>query len=579
MALSNIRIGLAWLLASAIAASGSSAAAEDGKSASLGAWSPRAQLAWWKAHPDPASWLSAKEAVHRQLIAIQDRVGLSTALGNPHFLGWVEHLQWLQLFPDDWEKREWFQNPENRNAYRRLALESKLAPLLVRSLSHHDDGYRALENLCRIYHAHPKDALEFPDLAVALAVVFDQEFPGGWPHPFVVRAGLPIGDPEPENRFAFYVESARNDRLLLDVSRLSVSELKFLVDSPLELRELAYAQQIRLRNAGHLKAIYPQLKYDQPRLARKSYVWPHGAYRLIDIGKKGGICADQAYFVSQTGKAKGIPAILFLGQGRSGEHAWVGYLGDGGRWELDLAKIRSEDYPVGQAFDPQTWRRITEAEIEFLNKGLGRSLRYAKARQVLLWARMNSDAPFTRGVLQAARKFMPQNLETWELEAGWLDRHKAPAAERVKFWRSWVRNFHGQTDVEFRGQLRLLAVLREAGDDSAAQRLTDSIVSRHDTKRFDLGIRLAAEEVFSLLDRKDWAGALKTYRSVLTRFQRKAGGHLFYNLVQPYVTTCLEEGRSGEAREALELAAKTFDPKPGSILAREMRELREMAGK
>ena len=77
--------------------------------------------------------------------------------------------------------------------------------------------------------------------------------------------------------------------LLLDLTRLSVSELKFLVDSPLALRELGYAQQIRLRNAGHLKALYPQLKYERSRLARKSYTWPHGAYRLIDIGKKGGI--------------------------------------------------------------------------------------------------------------------------------------------------------------------------------------------------------------------------------------------------------------------------------------------------
>ena len=33
---------------------------------------------------------------------------------------------------------------------------------------------------------------------------------------------------------------------------------------------------------------------------------------------------DQAYFISVTGKAKGVPTVLFLGQGRSGGHAWVG---------------------------------------------------------------------------------------------------------------------------------------------------------------------------------------------------------------------------------------------------------------
>ena len=63
-----------------------------------------------------------------------------------------------------------------------------------------------------------------------------------------------------------------------------------------------------------------------------------------------------------------VPNIVFLGQGNSGEHAWIGYLERYGNWRFDLTKFRNEDYPVGQAFDPQTWRRLTDSECQFLNR-------------------------------------------------------------------------------------------------------------------------------------------------------------------------------------------------------------------
>ena len=95
-------------------------------------------------------------------------------------------------------------------------------------------------------------------------------------------------------------------KFLLDPRELSVRELCFVVDTIVELRELQYAQQIQIKTPGKLEASVLRGEVRQradPK--RQRYQWPHGGYRLIDVGKKGGICADQAYFASHAGKALG----------------------------------------------------------------------------------------------------------------------------------------------------------------------------------------------------------------------------------------------------------------------------------
>ena len=59
----------------------------------------------------------------------------------------------------------------------------------------------------------------------------------------------------------------------------------------------------------------------------------------------------------------------------------------------------------------------------------------------------------------------------------------------------------------------------------------------------------------------------------MRRFKRKAGGHLFYNLVQPYVNACLQEGQLDLAESAVKNLLKDFDAQKGSILDNDMRKL------
>jgi len=331
---------------------------------------------------------------------------------------------------------------------------------------------------------------------------------------------------------------------------------------------------VKLGTPARLGQLYPVVPYDMPRIAQEKYQWPHPEYRLIDVGKKGGICVDQAYFVSQTGKSQGVPTVLFLGQGRSGGHAWVGILKERGSWNLDVARFEGENYPVGIAYDPQTWRRVTDTQMRFQIQEENRGPAAARGQTQLQWALLNPGAPFYREAVATARASIPRSFEAWELEAAWFAGQAAsdPAA-RAAFWKAWIANFRDEPDMRARGQRMLLAVFRELGDEAGAERLQKEVLAENRNARFDLGISMAADGVLAKTGDGDWDGARAEFADVVRRFQRNAGGHLFYNLVEPYVRRCLQEGRVPDAADGLGEVERTFKPIPGSILDTDLKKL------
>ena len=572
MAAFGAAVATALFFFSALVSDGYSA---EEKAPRLRLWNDKSQKEWWAERREPGQLV---EGAAKLLVALRDaeeKQGLARCFSNPHFTNWLAHLRWVRMFPTEHESHAFFSKEKNVASFRALSAIKGLSALVAKSLSSHDDPTAALEVLCRIHCAHADDLAEFKNLAVALAVVWDQPLPESWPHANVTMADIPVGDLEPEKRFAFYVASQKAGKLLLDPRSLTVRELTFIVDTPIELRELAYVQQVKIKNISKLEQLYAAVPYDNGRITGRRYSWPHGRYRLIDIGKKGGICMDQSYFVAHAGKSLGVPTVNFMGQGRSGDHSWVGFLTGRGRWTLDAARWRGENYPIGIAFDPQTWRRFTDQQMEFSIKGEGDSPSVARGKLILAWAAMNAERENYPTVLKAAASAMPRVLEPWELHAEWLASSGAEARVRRAFWERWVSNFSGERDLKAKGQRALLRVLRELGDERGAERLTRQIVSENKSKRFDLGIAVAADGVFAHQEAEDWTAAAKEYERVMKRFSRNAGGHLFYNLVQPYVQTAIREGRAAEARAAIAIAEGIMKPEPQSILANDLKKLRD----
>ncbi|MFP6872512.1 MAG: hypothetical protein VCA55_03300 [Verrucomicrobiales bacterium] len=548
---------------------------ESAVPAKLKLWNNSSREAWWLDHSTADKVVSGTGHLLATLQAAQEKHGLDRVLANEHFLGWLQHLAWIRLFPRSFSSDAFFSKPENFAAFRSLSSQRGLPEMVVSSMSCRDNPAGILRVLSEIHRKRPGDLVEFKNLAVAFALVWDQQFPASWPHPNVAVADIPTGDPEVAKRFAFMVDSRREGRLVMDPRNLSVRELTFAVDTPVELRELAYVQQIDLRAAKRLEQLYRVVPYDHARIQNEHYTWPHGAYRLIEIGsKKGGICMDQAYFVAHAGKSMGIPTVLFMGQGRSGDHAWVGFLTDRGQWTLDAARWRGENYPVGLAFDPQTWRRFSDQQMEYSIKGEGDSPAVARGRLILAWAALNINRPCYPEILRAAASAMPRTFEPWELEAEWLEQEQPDLAAHRIFWQRWIANFSGEREMKAKGQRALLRVLRKLGENGAAERIGKQIVSENKSKRFDLGIAVAADAIFDKQDSGEWKVAAEQYELTMKRFGGKAGGHLFYNLVQPYVQTCLRDGQAAQARSAINIAGEILKPEASSILANDFRKLR-----
>jgi len=440
--------------------------------AELPIWNTSNYKAWWASHKQPKNWARDARELKRHLVAFQEHHGEAKAASDPNFLGWMHHYRWLRLFPEIPSRHEYFKTEDHQRVFQVLSQEPRLPWLFLASLEEEDDDERALVLLCQLYRKATKECALFPTLAVAFALVWDQELEQAWPHPFVEANSIPFGDEEVTQRFDFFLRSFKAGKLLYDPRKLAVQDLVFAVDSPLELEELEFAQTLPLKKASDLNKLFQQVTYDKTRIPSGNAMWPeHEIYRLRSIAQKGGICADQAYLVSAVGKSRGIPSIIFLGMGRSGDHAWVGYLKDQHSWNL-VARYKSQHYPIGQSYNPQTRRRLSEADLDFFLSNLHRKDAYLQARMLLYWAQqMNDDSSFARWVLQA-RKSLPAYPRPWEMEADWYAEHRSSfAAKERQFLQQWIGHFKSNSTMRFAGQKRLYRALVETGHRALADKL------------------------------------------------------------------------------------------------------------
>ena len=537
-------------------------------------WSKDAQRKWLSSHSSPTLWTKSVGLMNDRLLKVFKSNSMNKLLSAQHFWRWAAQVYWSKEFLIPYFIKKNSSNDAFADCRSLLAVDG-LSDKAVSYVNESDNKTVFIEILSKLLGDDKRKFERYMNLAIAIAMVWDEPFPDSWPHPNVNRSDVPIGNFDVLSMFNFFVSSHENGQLKIGLDRLSVRELCFVIDTPVELNELKYAQQIKLKSLKDLERLYKIIPYDQQRINSEEYEWPHGPYRLIDIGlKKGGICMDQSYFAVHAAKSQGVPSILFMGQGRSGGHAWVGYLESRGRWKLNAARWASEKYPVGFAYDPQTWERISDTQFEFYLKSNGDSPSRVKGKLVLAWALLNKDSSQFETLLQVAAKIMPRSKEPWQIELKHLDDRNASPEEMRFFWIRWINNFKEEKGTKAKGQIELLKVLRKLELDSAAVKLSRQIVNENRSGRFDLGITVASDEVFDLQRSKDWTKAHRKYKVTLEQFRTSSGGHLFYNLIEPYVRNCLLDRRMEEASDAMGLAGKIIKPVQNTILYNDFEKLR-----
>ena len=524
---------------------------------------PDIRASWWDENSSPENWVHARELLGNQLRQRLQKEGPAALKPGSSLEQEFRLWQWLA---------EW---PETRGVdpktFAELGKNQELVRVYLENIQKEDRRGQVLEILSKMQTQTPQETKDLPALAVAIALVFDQPFPEQWPHHQVPASAVPKEVVDPVQRLKEMAQLQSKRRYALNLPDLSLNELKFLVDHPLPESEMEWARKNVTTSRSSFDKVFPSIRYDFARLQAGLLTWPYQTYRLSDIKERGGICVDQGYFAAMAGKAKGLPTLFFTGQGDSGGHAWFGYLDAPGRWVTDCGKYAEENYPVGQAMDPQTWKPITDTELTFLAKGRERSEGY---RQAKLW----TDYAIAMGpqegssFIDAALALQPEFLAAWNTRGIWLDQTGTPQA-RDEFWQSFVKRFARYPDLKVVGQEKLLELAKARGDEVTAKNLERQILVQNRTKRFDLSIGATAAKVGEKIEMGDWAAAESAYRQALREFKGQSGGHLLYGLVAPFVETALAEGQPKTAKNALLEAKRVLKAGKDTLVGQALLEL------
>jgi len=460
----------------------------------------------------------------------------------------------------------------------KLAADQAFLAEFFRHLSPDDFPPVVLTRLDQLYSAHPGKWPQYRSLMLAFALVYDQRPPSFWPHHQVDPALVLPMDESPAERFAYYARANDAAQLEHDLRRLSVAELKFVIDALVPRSELEWAARNVRARRNQFDRAFTAVDYDDQRARKGVFKWPRekGRYLLANIELWGGICVDQAHFASIAGKAKGIPTLFFAGQGSDGGHAWFGYLrGVDGKWELDAGRYVNQNYAVGQALDPQTWLPISDHDLLYLSGKAMRSPNHDAALGDLAMAELFARRGDTTRRLEATQSALhnaPDYAAAWEAR----ERALETAGDRQSLrdlYATAINRCRGTEDIRVRYQARLADFERSQGDAKLAGKLEQQMVAQNRRARSDLSTAAGAESLARLVASGDYRGALREFNSLARKLGRQGGGNFFYGIVRPLVENLRLAGREKDAQEVMREARRRMTFEPDSILAKEFEEL------
>ncbi|HUR59365.1 MAG TPA: hypothetical protein VM029_16740 [Opitutaceae bacterium] len=450
---------------------------------------------------------------------------------------------------------------------------------LIQSVDYVPEVFRILNDI------HRRDPAKFKShasLALAIAVVYDLPPPPIWPHGQVNDVALPRKLPPATDAFAWWVKQEQLGRLHHKLSRLGAADLRFVVDAAAPFPELEWSQHAANKQLPQLAEAYTLIRYRTDRLAANVAVWPGRTYTLEDILRTGGICADQAYFATQVGKARGVPTLLIYGAGNDGRHAWFGYLDGNQKWQLDAGRYAEQRFVTGYARDPQTWREFSDHELKFLSERFRElpAFRQSRVHEAFAEDYLRGGNPAAASV--AARKavtFERRNQAGWELLVAAAKKTGRDAKTVENLWREAALAFQRYPDLEAYYVNRVADSLRTRGQTSEADNEMRRIAIKNQGERVDLSIQQARETVQRAIKTQPLPEQIKSYNSILDLYGRGAGVTFFDQVVVTFAEHLVQLRQPAEAVRAVERARRTLKVEPNSQLEREFARLMEAVKK
>lgn len=460
-------------------------------------------------------------------------------------------------------KRWWWEAPFVARAFFRL----------LRPTDAHEEVYGCLQ---RLFQAEPEAFRAHPQLAMAMALVYDQSPPQRhWPHRQVSRDSLDRRLPELVEAFRFWVETDREKKGVHRLDALLMEELTYVVDVSASIDELRWARDHVEVTAEDLNRQYWEVPYDYDRYETLETTWRDGPYQLSAIREKGGICVDQAYYLTQVAKAHLVPSIAVIGVMEDGLHAWVGYLEAPGKWNFEAGRRPDSAYVTGRTFDPQTWERPMDHELAFLKERLAEEPRYRRAQlhfDFALLAQREGNLLGAKDRAARAVREHPRHLPSWEwlLQVG----ESEDVAMIEKLARQAAIAFNDYPDLEARFLRKTASLVEARGESAEGQQLRQRIVSRNRKDRPDLALTEAATAWRRAMREESLDALVNRYRRDVSTF-RKAGLITGHRIVRPFVNHLMRIREWETAEKAIAFAAARLEVPQQAQLDRLVEDLRE----
>lgn len=385
----------------------------------------------------------------------------------------------------------------------------------VDQIKEEDKVDEVLTNLDELFLFDKANFKNYFNLMLAISVVWDVQRPNL--HGQMGRETLAY-EKNLVELYSYFRDLYNTTKAGIKYKELTVDDLVFVVNTPVPVSELRWAQKEVKGSAKSWGKKYGDIEYDTPRLAANEFSWPryNGDYSLENIEEHGGICVDQAYFAVMTGRARGIPTMYFGGSGKRGGHAWLGLYKNKNEWDTEIGQYEGDNYAVGYANNPQTDRPLTDHELEFrCNRKFGMSNYKKSAAFVEATVNLYNLKQSRQAIVFAdlIRKYAPLYTEIWDVKAdylqtkGDLDGLKSLYADKLKVFKRF-------NDVRADTEQKYAEVLSALGDEKRAQIIYKRSAKNLDGERIDLQWKTVQKQFRTLVASKDIKKAL----TVLEKF-------------------------------------------------------------
>jgi hypothetical protein len=186
---------------------------------------------------------------------------------------------------------------------------------------HPDYNGKIISRLQELRDTYKDKVDDFPDLALAFAIVFGQAGEGTIRAPWMGWVAKGRDVPSMVKSFEYYVRNER--RMIFPLRETAWPLLVHVADNDVPLGERNWVlSHYKGRDIKSLSRIHSDPKYITGKAARKVAQDQGSPMSLPRIYRQGGVCSQQGYFANRVFKSLGIPSIRLMERA----HAYEGWV-------------------------------------------------------------------------------------------------------------------------------------------------------------------------------------------------------------------------------------------------------------